>query len=194
MRKAHVQLWLETLTDKVKQDAASNALQVRCLQAEVEVVELKEKIGIFERRGSYHVSPTTTSATLAPTSDPIFGWLRRRSAQTSPLVGRGMSGLGLPQELAPPSVGRGLRARSGAGSLNSTPTPSPGTGSGLSALAPGQHLGVPAANAGQAQGPDGAMDVEGEGCIPGASTVTTGASSTMTNQGPAQAGSNIPPQ
>ncbi len=63
-RKAHVQLRMEALTEKAKQDAASSALEVRCLQAEAEVVELKEKISTLERRGGYHVSPTTASATL----------------------------------------------------------------------------------------------------------------------------------
>ncbi len=72
-RKACVQLRMQTITDKAKQDAASNALEVRCLQAEAEVVELKEKIGILERRGGYHVSPTTTSATLGPYSHPALG-------------------------------------------------------------------------------------------------------------------------
>ncbi len=71
-QKACVQLRMQTLMDKAKQDAASNALEVRCLQAEAEVVELKEKIGILERRGGYHVSPTTTSATLGPYSHPAF--------------------------------------------------------------------------------------------------------------------------
>ncbi len=49
-------------------------------------------------------------------------------------------------------------------------------------------------NAGQAQGPGTAMDVEGAGHAPGASTVMNGASSTMTNQDPAQAGSHTAPQ
>ncbi len=105
-----------------------------------------------------------------------------------------MSELSVPQVPTPPPLGRGLvagLARAGVGSLNSTPTPSPGTGSGLSALAPGQYLGM---NAEQAKGPGRAMDVEGAGHTPGASTVTTGASSTTTNQGPAQAVSHLAPQ
>ncbi len=108
-----------------------------------------------------------------------------------------MSGLSLPQAPTPPSVGQGLvahLARAGIGSLNSTPTPSPETGSGLSALAPGQRLGAPAATAGPAQRPESAMDVEGAGHAPEASAVTTGASSTTTNQGPAQAGPHHLPQ
>ena len=108
-----------------------------------------------------------------------------------------MSELSVLQEPTPSFVGRGLLvylARSGTGSLNSTPTPSPETGSGLSALAPGQRLGAPAANAGPAQRPESAMDVEGAGHAPETSTVMTGASSTMTNQGPAQAGSHHLPQ
>ncbi len=189
---------MQTLTDKAKQDAVSNALEVRCLQAEAEVVELTEKISILERRGGYHVNPTTTSATLGPYSHPAFGGTGSGLAtQASPHLGRGMSGLSLPQAPTPPSVGRGLTGylvRSGTGSLNSTPAPSPGTGSGLSVLAPGQYLGAPAMNAGQAQGPGRAMDVEGVGHTPGASTVTTGASSTTINQGPAQAGSHTAPQ
>ena len=175
-----------------------DALRVRCLQAEAEVMELKEKISTLERRCGYHVSPTTTSATLGPYSQPAFGGMGSGlTAQASPQLGRGMSGLGLPQVPTPPSAGRGLTAylaRSGTGSLNSTPTPSPGTGLGLSALAPGLYFGAPAANAGHDQGPGRAMDTEGAGHAPGASTVMTGASSTTTNQGPAQAGSHTSPQ
>ena len=184
---------LRTLTDKAKQDSESNALEVRCLQAEAEV-----KIGILERRGGYRVSPTTTSATLGPYSHPVLGGMGSGLApQASPQLGRGMSGLGLPQVLTPPSVGREITAylaRSRPGSANSTPTPFPGTGSGLSTLAPGLYSEASAANAGQAQGPGRAMDTEGADHTPGASTVTTGASSTMTNQGPAQAGSHTSPQ
>ncbi len=196
--KACVKLQMQTLTDKAKQDAEFNVLEVRCLQTEAEVMELKEKIGILERRGGYRVSPTTTSATLGPYSQPAFGGTGSGlTAQASPQLGRGMSGLGLPQAPTPPSAGRGLTAylaRSGTGSLNSTPTPSPGTGSGLSMFVPGLYLGAPAANAGHAQGSGMAMDTEGAGHAPRASTVMTGASSTTTNQGPAQAGSHIAPQ
>ncbi len=189
---------MQILTDKPKQDAESNALEVWCLQAEAEVMELKEKIGTLETRGRYHVSPTTTSVTLGPYSHPAFGGMGSGlTVQASPQLGRGMSGLGLPQTPTAPSAGRGLTAyvaRSGTGSLNSTPTPSPGTGSGLSVHAPGLYFGATTANAGQPQGPGGAMDVEGAGHAPGASTVTTGATSTTTNQGPAQAGTHPAPQ
>ncbi len=41
-QKFYVQLRMDALTKKAKQDAASSALEVRCLQAEAEVVELKE--------------------------------------------------------------------------------------------------------------------------------------------------------
>ncbi len=212
-RKAYVQLQMDTLTEKAKQDTASNALEVRCLQAEAEVVELKEKINTLERRGSHHVSPTTTSATSGPYSQPAFGGkgsglvaqvspqpgrgMSGLAAQAPPSLGRGMSGLVALQVLTPPSVGRGLlarMARSSTGSLDSTPTPSPGTGSGLSALVPGQYLGAPAMDVGQVQGPGRVMDVEGAGHDPESATVTTGASSTTTNLGSAQAGSNLPPQ
>ncbi len=92
--KACVQLRMQILTDKAKQDAASNALEVRCLQAEAQVVELNEKIGILERRGGYHVNPTTTSATLGPYSQPAFGGMGSGlMTQASPQPGRGMSGL-----------------------------------------------------------------------------------------------------
>ncbi len=161
-------------------------------------MELKEKIGILERRDGYHVSPTKTSTTLGPYSHSTLGGMGSGlTAQASPSLGRGMSGLGTRQVLTPPSVERGLLvcvARSGTGSINSITSPSPGTGLGLSALAPGQYLGEPTMKAGQAQGPGRAMDVEGAGHAPGASTVTTGAPSTTTNQGPAQAGSHASPQ
>ncbi len=87
-RKACVQLRMHTLTDKGKKDAASHALEVWCLQAEAEVVELKEEIGIMERRGGYHVSPTTNSATLGPYSHPAFGGMGSGlTAQASPQLG-----------------------------------------------------------------------------------------------------------
>ncbi len=110
-RKACVQLRMQTLTDKAKLDVEFNALEVRCLQAEAEVMELKEKIGTLERRGGYRVSPTTTSATLGPYSHPAFGGTGNGlTAQASPELGRGMSGLGLPQAPTPPSAGQGLTA------------------------------------------------------------------------------------
>ncbi len=177
------------------------------------MIELKEKVAILERRGGYHAPPPTTSATAGSHSQPAFGG--RGSglvAQVSPQpgrvmggpttrapssLGRGMSGLAARQLLTPPGIGRGLLgriARSGTGSLNSTPTPSPETRSGLSTLTPGQRLGVPAANAGQAQGPESAMDVDRADHAPETPTVTTSASSTTANQGPAQAGSHHLPQ
>ncbi len=143
-RKTYVQLRLDTLMEKAKQDAASSALEVRCLQAEAEVVELKEKISTLERRGGYHVSPTTASATVGSYSQPAFSGKGSRlvaqvspqpgrgmsglTTQASPSLGRGMSGLAARQMLTPRSMGRGLLgciARSGTGSLSSTPTPSP---------------------------------------------------------------------
>ncbi len=106
VRKACVQLRLETLTEKAKQEAASNTLEVRCLWAKAEVVELKEKIGVLERRGGYRVSPTTTSATLGPYSQPAFaGMGGGLPAQASPQLGGGMSELSVPQEPTTPSVG-----------------------------------------------------------------------------------------
>ncbi len=147
---------MQTLKEKVKLDAESNTLGVRCLQAEAEVMELKERVAILERRDGYRVSLTTTSATLGPHSHSVLGGLGGElTAQASPQLGRGMSGLGLPHEPTSPSAGRGLSAylvRSSTGSLDPTPTPSPGTGSGLNALAPSPYLGAPMANAGQARG------------------------------------------
>ncbi len=159
IRKAHVQLRMEALTENAKQDAASSALEVRCLQAEAEVVELRERIATLERRGGYHVSPTTASATAGSFSQPAFsgkgsGLIAQVSpqpgrvmsgltTQAPPLTGRGMSGLAARQLLTPPAIGRGLLgclARSGTASLNSTLTPSPETGSGLSAW-PGPAFG-----------------------------------------------------
>ncbi len=216
LRKAHVQLRTEMLTEKAKQDTASSALEVKCLQAEAEVIELREKVATLERRGGYNVPPPTASATAGSHPQPAFGG--RGSglvAQVSPQPGRvmggpttqapssmgrgmrGMSGLAARQLLTPPSIGRGLLgrfARSGTGSLSSTPTPSPETGSGLGALAPGQSLGAPAANAGKAQGPGSAMNVDEADHAPETSTVRTGDSSTTTDQGPAQTGPHHLPQ
>ncbi len=97
---------MDALTEKAKQDAASSALEVRCLHAEAEVVELKEKISTLERRGGYHVSPTTASATLGSYSQPTFGGKGSGLlAQVSPQPGRGMGGL---TTQASPSLGRGM--------------------------------------------------------------------------------------
>ena len=74
-RKACVQLWMQTLTDKAKQDAASHTLEVWCLQAKAEVVELKEKIGIMERRVDIMRAP--------PPLQPLWGLIL-----TLPLVER----------------------------------------------------------------------------------------------------------
>ncbi len=156
-----MQLRTEALTEKARQDTVSSALEVRCLQAEAEVVELKEKIATLERRGGYHVSPTTASATAGSYSQPAFGGrgsglvaqvspqpgrvMGGPTTQAPPSMGRGMSGLAARQLLTPPSMGRGLLgrlARSGPGSLNPTPTPSPEMGSGLSPLTQGQPKGL----------------------------------------------------
>ncbi len=213
LRRSHVQLRAETLTEKAMQDAASSALEVRCLQAEAEVVELKDKLTTMERRGGYYVPSATASATVGSGFQPASGgrgrglvaqvspqpgrMLDEPTAQAPSSCGKGMRGLDARQLLTPPPAGRGLLGRfmlSGTGSLNPTPTPSPETGLGLGALAPGQCLGAPAANAGQAQEPESAMDVDGAGHAPETSTVMTGASSTTTNQGPAQSGSHHLPQ
>ncbi len=61
-------------------------------------------------------------------------------------------------------------------------------------LSPRPYLGAPNATAGQAQGHGEATGTEGAGQAPEASAVTTGASSTMTDQDPAQAGSRPSPQ
>ncbi len=154
LRKANVQLREETLMEKAKWDTASSALEVRCLQAEAEVVELKEKLVAMERRGGYHVSPTNASATAGSFSQPAFGGkgsglvaqvsphpgrVMSGSMTQAPLpLGRGMSGLATRQLLTPTLLGRGLLGRlaqSGPGSLNPTPTPSPETGPVLGALA-----------------------------------------------------------
>ena len=197
-RQASLQLQLQSLSDKAALNADANALKARCLQAEAEVEELKGKIDILEQRGGYQESPTTTSATLGPYSYPALGRLEGGlTAQASPGLGGGMSGLGMPQVPTLPPAGRGFSAylaRSGMGPASSTPFPSPGTGSGLSVLVPSPYLGAPNATAGQAQGPGRAMDTEGAGQAPEASAVTTGAASTTTNQDPAQAGSRLSPQ
>ncbi len=72
LRKSHVQLRTEMLTEKAKHDTASSALEVRCLKAEAEVVELREKIATLERR-SYHAPPPTASATAGSHPQPAFG-------------------------------------------------------------------------------------------------------------------------
>ena len=55
-------------------------------------------------------------------------------------------------------------------------------------LSPSLYLGAPSTTAGQSQWTGVAMDTEGAGQAPKASEVTTGASSPMTDQDPAQAG------
>ncbi len=165
-------------------------------------MELKEKIATLERR-SYHAPPPTASATAGSHLQSAIG--RRGSgliAQVSPqpgrtTQGRGMSGLAARQLLTPPGRGRGLLGRHelySAGSPSTTSTPSPGTGPGLGAFAPGQCLGAPAANAGQAQGPGSAMNVDGADSTSERPAVRTGDANTTTDQDPAQAGSHQLPQ
>ena len=184
--RANVQLQLQPLSDKSALNADANALKARCLQAKAEVEELKGKIDILEQRGGYRESPTTTAATLGPYPYPALGGIGGGlTAQASPQLVGGMSGLGMPQVPTLPPAGRGLSAYlawSGTGSAGSTPFPSPGTGPGMSMLTPNPYLGVPNATAGQAQGPGRAMDTDRPGQAP--ETSMTGASSTTTNQDP----------
>ncbi len=134
------------LTTKGEYDAAASALEVRCLQAEAEVVELKEKIAAMERR-VYHTPPPTASATAGSVLQAtIAGRGSGLVAQVSPqpgrtTQGRGMSGLAARQLLTPPGRVRGLLGRHAlysAGSLSATSTASPGTGPGVGVFAPGQ--------------------------------------------------------
>ena len=106
LRKAHVQLRTEMLTEKAKQDTASSALVVKCLQEETEVIELREKVAILERRGGYHVPPPTASATAGSHSQPAFGGRGRGLvAQVSLQPGKVMGG---PTTRAPSSLGTGM--------------------------------------------------------------------------------------
>ncbi len=202
LRKGHVQLRTEMLTAKGKYDAAASALEVGCLEAEAEVVELKEKIATMERI-AYHAPPPTTSATAGSVLQATMaGRGSGLVAQVSPqpgrtTQGRGMSGLAARQLLTPPGRGRGLlgsHALYRAGSLSATSSASLGTGPGLGMFAPGQHLGTPAANVGQAQGPGDVMDVDEAEHTLETSTVGNGGSSTTTDQGPAQPGPHNSPQ
>ncbi len=85
LRRSQVKLRSDMLTEKAKQDAASSALEVRCLQAEAEVVELKEKLATMERRGGYHAPPATASATVGSSSQSASGGRGRGLvAQVSP--------------------------------------------------------------------------------------------------------------
>ncbi len=56
-QKGCVWLQMQTLKERAKLDAESTTLRVWCLHSEAEAMELKEKIGILERRGEYRVSP-----------------------------------------------------------------------------------------------------------------------------------------
>ncbi len=118
-----MQLQLQSLSDKSALNADANALRARCLQAEAEVMKLKGKVDLLEQKGGYRESPTTASATLGPYSYPALGGLGSGlMAQASPQLGRGMSGLGLPQV---PTLSVYL-AWSRPASASATPFPSPG--------------------------------------------------------------------
>ncbi len=106
-RKEHVNLQMQTLRERAQWDTASNTLEVRCLQAEAEVVELREKVATLERRGAYSVSPSTASVTLGPYSHSVSsGAGSGLAAQASPQLGGGLGGLSMPQVPTPPSVGQ----------------------------------------------------------------------------------------
>ncbi len=85
-----------------------------------------------------------------------------------------MSALAAMQLSTPPAIGRGQLGRF--------------------AFPPAQRLGAPAANAGQAQEPGGAMDVDEAEHAPETSTIGNGGSNTTTDQGPAQTGPHNSPQ
>ncbi len=101
LRKGHVQLRTEMLTAKGKYDAAASALEVRCLEAEAEVVELKERIATLERK-NYHAPPLTTSATAGTHHPSAFG--SGLVAQVSPQPGRARD---VPTTRLPPPWGEG---------------------------------------------------------------------------------------
>ncbi len=189
-RQANLQLQLQSLNDKAELTTDSHALWARCLQAEAKVAELKERIKeLSEHQGD----STATSAALGPLSflelSGIEGGL---TIQASPQLGGGISGLGMLWASTFPPAGRGAAALFAGPTVEpagSTPFPSPRARSRRShVFLPSLYLGAPITTAGQAQGTGETMDAEGAGRAPKASTVTTGASSTMTEQDPAQAG------
>ncbi len=77
-RRANVQLQLQSLTDKATLNADSNALRARCLQAEVELEELKGKIDILEQRGRYR-EPHHHLSCSGALFLPCAWWVRRRA-------------------------------------------------------------------------------------------------------------------
>ncbi len=180
LRKAQVQLQKEMLTGKSEHSAAISVLEVRCLTAESEAVELREKIATLERR-LYHAPLPTASATagshphsasggrgsgLVAQVSPQPGRIRSTpTTRASSSLGRGMSGLAARQLLTPPGTGRGQVGRF--------------------ALTPGQRLGAPAANVGQAQGTGDVMDVDGVDSTSETPPVGTGDDNTTTDQDPA---------
>ncbi len=188
VRIQSLEMQLNNATQQLRQLRAERAPNAADGQMAVQQSETNEQLEALRAENA------TTHQALTEVATECDSGL---TTQASPQLGGAMSRLNLPHAPTPPSLDEGLTAylaRAGPGSHRSTPVPSPVTGSGLSALTSSPYLGVPAANAGQAQGPGRAMDVEGAGHAPGASTVTTGASSTTTNQGPAQAGSHTSPQ
>ncbi len=80
MRHTNVHLQLQSLNEKAALDADSNALSVRCLQAEAEVVELKGKIDMMKQRSGYQENPTINqSLDLYCAIPQLCSW--RRSPQ-----------------------------------------------------------------------------------------------------------------
>ncbi len=180
LRRSQVQLRSEMLTGKAKQDAASSALEVKCLQAEAEVVELKEKVAAMERRGGYHAPPATASATVGSSSQPASGGRGRGlvcsglSSARENVGSANCSGSSLAREgierirreaTTDSPFGRAGSARPFRAIRNWVTQPHPDSfsrdGIGAGYARTGQRLGAPAANAGQAQEPESAMDVDG---------------------------------
>ncbi len=115
-----MQLRKEMLTEKSEHNTASSALEVRCLTAESEVVELKEKIATLERRSYYAPPPTASVAAgshpysasggrgsgLVAQVSPQPGTIRSTpTTRASSTMGRGMSGWDAMQLLTPPGTG-----------------------------------------------------------------------------------------
>ncbi len=201
--RAHLKLWMDSLTGTTT-SVTETALMERCIKAKAMAEELQKENTLLKERNVAQsqmldeqelaaiakTGATTTSAAMGPLSFPTLSEVEM--AQASSQLGEGMSGISTPRASPLPPVGRGTTAYLAGpimGSAGSTPFPSLRVGAGGShVLLPGPYLGTSSVTAGQLQGIGGTMETEGAAQTPVVSTVTTGTPSTMTDQGPAQAG------
>ena len=97
IRRANVQLRMQSLQYKANSTTENSALRVCRMKAKIEVSTLQGENEILKQMSAEQESTTANSATLGPLSFPaLSGMESGLTTQASPQLGGGMSGLGTP--------------------------------------------------------------------------------------------------